>query len=373
MSLKNTIALNLKNIVGKKTGRKLVAIYADDFGSIRVKDKKAYIKLLQSGIAVDKTRYGYDTLCTSEDLQMLFDVLTSVKDSQGQYACITPFANIANPDFGRIRQSGFTRYFREQFTTTLDNYGPAYYGTFDLWKQGIAEGFFMPEYHGTEHINVRKFMNALQDRHRSTMLAFDNECVCTPSLPNDTSINNNTAVFDIDRTSDNESLKEDLVTGLNMFEQLLGYRSTQFTPGAGIYSPLLHKVLAENGIKTIHVNRWKAYPLGDGKYVKQFIYNGKKNEVGQSYIVRNCPFETFFDNRNQNKNAVYTCLKNIDAAFRWHAPALISTHRVNFAGAIDSAHRDETLKQFSILLHEIVRRWPEVEFVSGRNINDIIF
>ena len=371
MSLKNTIALNLKNIVGKKTRRKLVAIYADDFGSTRVKDKKAYDKLLQSGVAVDKTRYGYDTLCTTQDLQMLFDILTSVKDSQGQYACITPFANIANPDFDKIRQSGFSQYFREPFKTTLNKYGPAYSGAFDLWEQGITEGFFMPEYHGTEHINVRKFMNALQDRHRSTMLAFDNECVCTPSLPDDTSIKNNTAVFDIDKASDNMFLKEDIVIGLNMFEQLLGYRSTQFTPGAGIYSPLLHKDLAENGIRTIHVNRWKAYPLGDGKYVKRFLYNGKKNEAGQSYIVRNCPFETFFDNRSQNHNAVATCLKNIEAAFRWHAPALISTHRVNFTGAIEPTHRNETLKQFSILLHEIVRRWPEVEFVSGRKLDEI--
>ena len=82
-------------------------VYVDDYGSIRVRDKQAYNNLLKAGLAVDKTRYGYDTLCTTEDLQMLFEVLTSVKDKNGHHAVFTPFANIANPDFERIKNSGF--------------------------------------------------------------------------------------------------------------------------------------------------------------------------------------------------------------------------------------------------------------------------
>lgn len=87
------------------------------------------------------------------------------------------------------------------------------------------------------------------------------------------------------------SLKDDIRVGLDMFERLLGYRATQFTPGAGIYSPSLHSCLKECGITGIHVNRNKAYPLGDGVYSKQFLYLGKRNNMGQHYIVRNCPFE----------------------------------------------------------------------------------
>ena len=158
-----------------------------------------------------------------------------------------------------------------------------------------------------------------------------------------------------------------------MFEELIGYRSSQFTPGASIYSPALHPTLKECGISTIHVNRYKAYPLGDGKCVKKFLYNGKRNECGQHYLVRNCPFEPFFDNCSKNTNVVANCLKNIEAAFNMHAPALISTHRVNFAGAIETTHRDKSFEQLGILLKEIVKRWPDAEFVSGRQLTDIMF
>ena len=373
MSVKGILETNIKNIIGRKTNRKLVVIYADDYGSIRVRDKNAYERLLKAGIAVDKTRYGYDTVCTAEDLHKLFDVLTSVTDLNGHHACFTPFANIANPDFEKIRISGFREYYREPFTATMDRLGTAYAGAYDLWRQGIAEGIFIPEYHGTEHINVRRFMSALQNGHKSTMLAFENESVCVPHLPGESPVSNDTAVFDIEHTSDNEPLMEDIKVGLTMFERFLGYRSCQFTPGAGIYSPLLHKTLSENGIKSIHVNRWKAYPLGDGVYSRKFLYTGKKNEVGQYYIVRNCPFEPFFDNMSRNNNAVATCLENIATAFRWHAPALVSTHRVNFAGAIESSHREESLTQLSILLHEIIKLWPDAEFVSGRDMANALF
>lgn len=373
MNIKQRIITNLKNLPGTKTKRKLVVIYVDDYGSIRVRDKQAYNNLLKAGLAVNKTRYGYDTLCTTEDLQMLFDVLTSVKDKNGHHAVFTPFANIANPDFERIKNSGFQQYYREPFTETMKRLGSAYDGAYQLWKQGIDSGIFCPEYHGTEHISVWKFMKALQEGHKSTVLSFENESVASPFFPDEPKIDHATAVFDIVKASDNDSLKTDIKVGLDMFEELLGYRAVQFTPGAAIYSPLLHESLLQNGVKSIHVQRYKAYPLGDGKYEKTFLYTGKKNAVSQRYIVRNCVFEPFLDDRTQNLNAVNNCLLNIDAAFRMHAPAMVSTHRVNFAGAIESIHRDESLRMLNELLHEIEKRWPDVEFVSGATMDKILF
>ena len=373
MNIKQKIITNLKNLSGTKTKRKLVVIYVDDYGSIRVRDKQAYNNLLKAGLAVDKTRYGYDTLCTTEDLQKLFDVLTSVKDKNGHHAVFTPFANIANPDFEKIKESGFQQYYREPFTKTMERLGNAYNGAYELWQQGITAGIFRPEYHGTEHISVWRLMKALQEGHKSTMLSFENESVASPFFPDELKIDNATAVFDICKASDNDSLKTDIKVGLDMFEELLGYRAVQLTPGAGIYSPLLHESLAENGIKSIHVQRYKAYPLGEGKFVKSFLYTGKKNAVGQRYIVRNCVFEPFLDDRTHNLNAVNNCLLNIEAAFRMHAPAMVSTHRVNFAGAIESIHRDESLRMLNELIHEIVKRWPDVEFVSGAEMDKILF
>ena len=363
-----------KNIPGKKTRRKIVAIYADDFGSIRVKDQEARQRMMLAGMPLDKDRYSrFDTLCSTEDLQRLFEVLCSVKDHNGHHACFTPFANIANPDFEKISESGFTKYYRESFVDTLNRYGQAYDGAFELWQQGLVEDIFHPEYHGTEHINVLRFMQALQSGHASTRLAFNNESVALPPLPGEEDIAQATTVFYIEKAEENEALKHDIKVGMQLFEDLLGYRPKQFTPGAGIYSPALHATLKEEGIEYINVLRYHAYPLGDGQYVKHFLYNGKRNAEGQKYVVRNCVFEPYLDDCSRNANVVGNCLKNIEAAFRMHAPAIISTHRVNFSGGLEQVHRDDSLAQLKVLLDEILRRWPDVEFMNGSQLCNTIF
>lgn len=374
MSFKAELIRNLKNLPGKKTNRKIVCIYIDDYGSIRVKNKQAYDALLRAGIPMDSNRYSrFDTLASSEDMQMLFDVLTSVKDSQGNFACVTPFVNIANPDFERIRESGYTQYFREPFTKTLQRYGSCHEKSYDLWKQGIAENLFHPEYHGTEHINVLRFMQALQLGHKSTMLGFKNESVALPLLNGENSVAHPSAVFYIEKAEENNQLKNDICDGISMFKDILGYTPNQFTPGAGIYSPALHPTLMNVGIKYINAQRYMAYPLGDGKYEKRFLYNGKRNSEGQYYVVRNCVFEPYLDDCSHNNTAVTNCLKNVEAAFRMHSPAIISTHRVNFVGSIETSHRNDSLMQLKILLKEIIKRWPEVEFMDGTRMCEIVF
>lgn len=374
MDIKNNIVRILKNLPGKKTNRKIVCIFIDDYGSIRIKDKNAYFNLKKAGLNVDRVRYSrFDTLASTEDLQKLFDVLTSVKDCEGRYACLTPFVNIANPDFSKIKESNFTTYYREPFTETLQRYGSSHEDSFLLWKQGIANNIFYPAYHGTEHINVKRFMEQLQSKQKSTMLGFENECVCVPRFDNEPKFNKDTTVFYIEKKEENESLKKDIEVGMKMFENILGYRPKQFTPGAGCYSPLLNETLNKEGIKYINVNRFYPYPLGDNKYEKKFLYNGKTNDLGQKYVVRNCVFEPYFDNCSYNNDALSTCMKNIEAAFLMHAPAIISTHRVNFVGSLESSHRDKSLAQLKDLLHEIIKRWPDVEFMNGDTMCETIF
>ena len=368
--MKEAFLRNVKNLPGKKTDRKIVVIYVDDYGGIRMKDKISYKALKSAGLPVHKNRFSrYDTLADTEDLLKLFDVLTSVKDSKGHYACFTPLTIIANPDFEKIEASGFTQYHRETFTSTLQRYSASYDGVFELWKQGIQNNIFYPAYHGTEHINVKRFMEALQQGHQSVHLAFKHQSVALPSFPDEIPVSQPTTTFFIEDSSENNQLAEDINIGTQMFLDLFGYRSKQFTPGASIYSPTLDNTLAECGIKYIHVNRYFSYPLGNGNYSKKFLYNGKKNYFDQKYIIRNCQFEP--DGKEDMKEA-NRCLLEIEAAFRWGAPALLSSHRVNFVGQLDNNYRDINLNQLRYLLKKIVEKWPEVEFMNGDEMAEAI-
>lgn len=370
MSIKSKIYRNIKNLPGKKTKRKIVVFYVDDYGSIRVKDREAYNSLKEAGIPMDQNRFTrYDTLADAKDLSLLFETLTSVRDSQHNFASFTAFVNIANPDFEKIRASDFTEYHREPFTQTIARYSDDYQGVFELWQEGIRNNIFYPAYHGTEHINVKRWMEALQIGHKSSRLAFDYQSVAVPNFLGKKPISHPTTTFYIEESVENRELEEAVEVGTNLFTEILGYRSKQFTPGAGLYSPDLHPILMKQGIKFIHVNRYQSYPLGDGRFRKQFLYNGKINEVGQKYIVRNCVFEP---NGSPDYQIADRCLKEIEAAFYWGAPALISSHRVNFIGHFDQKYRDNSLAQLKYLLENIIKQWPDVEFMNGDDMAESI-
>ena len=110
-------------------------------------------------------------------------------------------------------------------------------------------------------------------------------------------------------------------------------------------------------------------PLGDGKYKTHLRFLGKQNKLGQLYLSRNAGFEPsqFPDQDNVN-----TCLKSIETLFRLNKPATISTHRVNYIGWLHPENREETLRQLKILLAEIVKRWPDVEFMTSDELGDLI-
>ncbi|HER40853.1 MAG TPA: hypothetical protein ENO10_06495, partial [Salinimicrobium catena] len=74
-----------------------------------------------------------------------------------------------------------------------------------------------------------------------------------------------------------------------------------------------------------------------------------------------------------NIDPVKYCLDNIEIAFRWNKPAIISSHRVNFIGSIIKENRENNLRLFFKLLKEIAHKWREVEFLNSEQLGDLIF
>jgi hypothetical protein len=79
-------------------------------------------------------------------------------------------------------------------------------------------------------------------------------------------------------------------------------------------------------------------------------------------MVRNVVFEPTED---RGIYWVNFTMKQIETAFRWNKPAIISSHRVNFCGHIDKQNREKGLDSLKRLLQEIVKKWPDVEFMAA--------
>ena len=245
MTYFSTLSNYLKSVPGFHTTRKIVVLESDDWGSIRMPSEVVFSQMTDFGFKLTEGvtgRYNkYDTLATCEDLTKLFEVLTSFKDSNGNYFVMTPMILTANPDFQRIKESDYTRYFYEPFTETIKSY----YGSessFRMWEEGIKLHIFRPQFHGREHLHVSRWLNQLQNRDKHTLFAFDHKMWGYPQLTGiyepGKSIQ---AAFAFVSLEELQVLKQVIVEGLELFERLLGYKATYFVPPNGPLSTKLNE------------------------------------------------------------------------------------------------------------------------------------
>ncbi len=371
--LKSNILRNLSNIPGWSTHRKIVVIESDDWGSIRMSSREAQTELTRAGMLINRSHYNlYDSLESNTDMEMLMFTLQKHKDKNDRCPVLTGVNIVANPDFEKIRSNGFSKYEYESVTETLKRY-PEHDKVYELWQQGIENRLIVPIFHGREHLNVKKWMHALQSNNLSTHLGFQYQITGIP----DVGINNEVvpdfqAAFDIDLPEDIVNQKEVLKSGLELFEKLYNYKSAYFVPTNGPFNNSLESVLHESGVKFINTAKVQQEPLGNGVFEKHVRFLGQQNQFGQRYITRNCFFEPSSMEHPSNTDWVANCLNEMEIAFRWNKPAIISTHRVNYIGFLHPENRERGLKQLDMLLTKMLKKWTDIEFMTSVELGNYI-
>lgn len=367
-NFKNIISRHIKNSFGWTTKRKLIVFTVDDYGAVRIASKKARENLLAKGVRVDSNKFDmFDGLEDPEDLSRLFDTLNSVKDSNGSPAIFTAMSLPANPDFERMIEERFSHYRYELLTETWKKI-PGYEGNGRIWQQGIENHLILPQFHGREHLNVKFLMEALRLGDKDTMACFENRSYGAISVKLFPSINY-VAAFDFENYSENEALKEIALDGLSAFESVFKLRARHFASPGRREHKIISESLNEAGIIYLDSDMIRKEHQGNGKYKWAVDYTGKMNALKQIYLVRNVVFEP---EPSDSFDWIGYCMKQIDIAFRWKKPVNISSHRVNFSGHIDPENRNRGLLKLGQLLKEIVKRWPDAEFITSVQLGDMI-
>jgi hypothetical protein len=363
--IRKSIANHLVNSKGATTKQKIVVFESDDWGSIRMPNLSAYASLLNDGIAVDKSPYcKYDNLCSAEDVEMLFAVLKKHKDANGNHPCITANVVVTNPDFEKIKASGYNDYFYETIDETFKRFFPAN-NPMEIWKEGMSQNLFVPQFHGREHVNVPFWLAVLKDDDAVFTKAFEQGCWGISSDVYNKYPKSIQASFDYNDRSELEFMKESIADGLRIFEDLFGYRSQSFIPNNYIWANELDKTLLHNGVKFMQGMKYQLLPKPKGENKRKMIrrFSGQRiNNLLQ--LVRNGQFEPSLLSESAKPLAVSDCLSQIKNAFLWNKPAIISIHRINFCGSLHAENRDANLKLFDQLLLEITKRWPDAVFMD---------
>lgn len=371
-NLKNSALLNAKNLLGWRTKRKIVVFAVDDYGSVRLHSKETREQLDREGYPARNRFDAFDTLETRGDLEMLFDTLQSVEDKNARNAVFTPLAVPCNINFEKLAKTGYRQYFYELLPETFRKLEAIdsgnYEGTWNMWQQGMKEGLIEPQFHGREHLNLKVFEEKLQAQDNELLTYLKNRSFGAISESGYKTISP-LGAFEFWDHEENDRLQTIIEDGLDQFENVFGYRATNFTPPVYNFHTVLEPTLKKNGIRFIDTALTVNEHQGKGNYKRKFNYTGKESAEGLQLIVRNVVFEPSED---RGINWPDYTIRQIEAAFRWNRPAVISSHRVNFCGHINEKNRDKGINALSELLKKIIHCWPEVEFMSARELGEVI-
>ena len=363
-AIKSFLGALRTNQGGLKLNKKLLIIESDDWGAIRTPSKTAAEAFKRKGLEMSDSLYRFDALASENDLNSLFDLLAKYKGADGNPPIITANAIMANPDFDKIKACDFQQYHYEPFTETFKRY-PQHADNLNLWKKGMVEKLFHPQFHGREHLNIKRWMKVLQSGNEAARFCFDWRS--TYSGKEDYSF---MEAYDWDQPDDVEDHVSIILDGLRMFEETFGFRSDSFIAPCYNWDNKLENDLARLGIKWIQGLRNQYAPTGHfGHYTPIRHYFGEENEFGIKYNIRNCIFEP---SMNSNRDWVNTCMAQIKAAFIMRKPAVITSHRINYIGFIEPKNRDHSLRNFDILLNRITQKWPDVIFTTTDQLNNYL-
>jgi hypothetical protein len=369
MKLVNNTLKSVLNLFGFKTKRKLILFVVDDYGSIRMPDKNVYKKLSSKGINFENCRFSkFETIESNTDLEALFNVLTTYKDMNGNHVVFSPITCVANPDFIKIKENGFEKYYYESFIETLKKYNN-HDKVYDYWKKGIEFNIFVPQSHNREHLNVRRWMKDLQNNNPIAHFAFNENMFSVGKTYSDEikwEYQPALEIEDVDNVLEQEIIINE---GLDLFKKIFGYSAVHFTPPNATINHNLYNCLYKNGIRLMDSPRIENETLGKSKIKKHIHHIGQQHKSGLSYIVRNAVFEP---NDNENFDSIGRCLSDIEMAFKFNQPAIISSHRVNYCGELYPENRDKGLQALSELIKKILFKWPDVEFISVNELNNIM-
>ncbi len=361
---------NLVNIPGWHTNRKIIVFESDDWGAVRMSSKENLVALSGSGIKVQNCHYlQNDALASETDLNQLFELLHSHKGSQGKSPVITANVIMTNPDFEKIKATDFTEYHYELFTDTLDKY-PEHQNSFKCWKDGINKELFHPQFHGREHVQVLRWMDFLRDTNSETRRAFDANVFGLSTTATSENRKSYLASYDWTDSRSREFILSSVSEGLSLFKSVFGFESLSAIAPNYVWHREVEKTLHDYGVRFIQGTTVQKSPvMGNNGFEKIRHFTGQKNDLGQRYLVRNVEFEP---SSNPDLDWIDRCMQSIKTAFRWNKPAVIATHRVNFIGFINPENRDRNLKTFDQLLKNIIKKWPEVEFMTSDQLGQII-
>ncbi len=364
MGHKKNIYHHFINSFGWKTKRRIIVFESDDWGGVRIPDLRAYNKLLESGIAVDRCNYSkFDGIEQSSDYYDLFHLLKNFKDKNGKHPIFTLNFNTANPDFCKIKEDDFQNYHYERFDKTYARHDAR---LLDALNEGIQSRLIHPQYHGREHLNIFMWMDMLRENNVDIKTAFDLNCFALGFLNSPSIKLPYLAAYAPYKNIETKNYIEIILSGIELFNEVFGFEPKTFIPPVYMHSNELIEKLNGSSIIGLQGLATQRDPINNSLNFRFLKTNNIYNHV---QLIRNCFFEPSTD---AIRDWVKETISEIEIAFGHHKPAIICTHRLNYMGGLVPNNKEKNHQTLYTLLLTILRKWNNIEFLSSSELAEDI-
>lgn len=363
VSVNKKIYTNLINVLGKRVKAKYLVFQSDDWGSERMPSRAVFDTLSkQNWINVNGCPYTkYDTLEHFVDLERLGNILKKYKDKNNRHPIFTLNYNVSNPDFDAIKSNDFKEYYHISSNQSYQNNNRG--NVLDLVFRGIENQIFEVQYHGKQHYHIGEYMNLLC-KNGSTLSKVFNYNMYALSFVNAKDIE--TPYLATYYPFPNYDRVSDFNEGIDVFVKIFNKAPSSFIAPVYIWNDEIEQAAIDKGAKIIQGLFFRNDFENDLKGKKNYRFSSDRS-FGLN-TIRNCFFEP---STLENYDWISNCLYEIEASFRFNKPAIISSHRLNYMSGIFQENAENGLKMLDSLLKEIMKRWPDINFITTDELSKI--
>lgn len=338
----------LPHYLRKKFSDNYIIIESDDWGMERALNQDS-VKWMEKKFGKERlSRWSYDSLESSEDLNELYDVLKKYRSKFEFPPVITANFITHNVDYTSREELRFIPLSKGFNTETRD--------LEEKYSEGINGELIYPQLHGFSHFNLKAledYFNTEEGRE-----SFENKYLAARST-----VKGNLS-FLHGELSINNPENGKLIEASEEFRKYFGFYSKSIIPPTFIFDHELTGILKESRISLVQSSN-RLETSEDKRLNIPFF----RKSNGLYWSIRNARLDPHENYKFYHEQ----CVSSIENAFKNKTPAIIDFHRVNFAGTYAPEYRSTTIKELDLLLDKIYQKWPRVKFIHTQKFNDILW
>jgi hypothetical protein len=327
---------------GKKTNAKIVIIESDDWGMQRAMDEEALTHVEKKYGAANFTRWTTDALETTEDIDLLCNLLADYAQSFQSQPVITANFITHNIDYASTDTCQF-KSIATHHTQLKSKY-----------QSAITNGHLYAELHGYSHFQHNQLLHYFASANGKA--DFANRFFFAK-----TTIKNQLLFLRGEFAKTNSFAKENLLQAVQVFKNVFGYSPKTLIAPNFIFDEIFFDTIKNQSIHTLQ----SANRCVNAKDAKLIVAPFGFTE-NLFFSARNCrldphPNYNFFADQ---------CIAAIEKCFAAHVPAVIDCHRVNFSGRFTPAYRNTSINELKKVLDHLAAKHPDTLFLNSAQLKE---